>query len=620
MQIERKAVDFPTGCHRSAIRNAIRAVEGIKAGLASIYPPKPIEWLESTINLDADPSAVVQGMLKVSPWQVDPIRAQMIGGNEVTISAPEQSGKSMSWKLGAIYKARYLGGSMLTVYEEREKAFEINKKTFHPLLCCVPEFAEMDKSPKFLNKNKYNFFNGWLEFLGAGVDITSQSFKYIHADELDTWPLTTPKRRSQVANLRKRWRTFQRQNIGSYTKCSSIKGTFTDSTIWQELANSDLGIYHLKCKGCNELTINSTIHKFSKNEQLDRWTCSLEKGVLQYDLDQFDEVIEDSCKVVCPKCDHEHRQKDLLDMCSGSDQYIKQQPRIKKHRGFLIGGLACDRAMSLFTLCKAYNRLLTENDYEAKRTIVNSFFGVPLEVGFRSGEMDEILESHCLDVYPERYNRILMGADSQKSPYGWYYVIRGYDDDNNSYLLDYGFLSELKDNGNVDRLLTRKALENKLNDRYYGQKIDYCIIDAGGGGEGTDAVKDISKRKRNVFMYKGGNFKDLYTESKSQKRLLNCSAKIAAEDLLYKIYNQHDKEGGEYWYIPEFRELEEEYLEQVLNIDPDNDTSKDKKIIDNKKRWDYFDCEKMVNLLSKYKTKRVSVSYKPQSINIRRRR
>jgi len=601
---EQETIEFPSGAHRRAFDDLIRVVKGFKAGLDGVFPPGAIEWLESTIDLTSDSSTAFDGKIKISPWQIMPILSQLIGGCEVDISAPEQSGKSMSWKLGAIYKARFMGGSMLTVYEERDKAALINKRTFHPLLMCVDEYKQAnEQDKKFLVGNRYNFVNGSLEYLGAGADVTSQSFKFIHADELDTWPLTTAKRRSQVANLRKRWRTFQRQGLGSFTKCSSIKGTFTDSTMWNELKNSNMGVYHLKCLGCGKLTINSTCHELYFNEKADRWSNRYINGLLKYDLDDFGDVDAGSCRVVCPDCKHEHSQNDLADTCKGAKQYVYLQPRIKKHHGYIIGGLACDRALTLAQICKAYNELETCNDFERKRTLYNSYFGIPLEVGIRDGEMDEILESHCIDrmEYPEKFTRVLMAADSQLSPFGWYYVIRGFDKDNNNYLLDHGFICRRRRDGGVDRRETINAFGEKCRKKCNGHKIDYVLADAGGGGDATEALKELSKRNRHIFMYKGGSFRDLYTVSKTNPRLLNCSAKMAADELLYLIYHQEDKESGNYWYLPEFNSLSQYYIDQVLNVAPENNTTKDKEIINDSQRYDYFDCEKMLNILSRFK-------------------
>ena len=606
MQNESETVKYPTGCHIRAFEDAIRTIKGIKAGLDSICPPDIIDWIESTVDLSADPGSVHNGLIKVSPWQVLPIRSQLEGGVEVTISAPEQSGKSMSWKLGAIYKMRFCGGSMLTIYEERDKAKDINRESFSPLLECVPEFKELaEHNKKFLVGNKYTFYGGSLEFLGGQTDLTSKPYKYLHLDEVDTWPLTAAKRRSQVANARKRWRTFKRQNLGSLTKCSSIKGSFTDSTMWHEFSQSNMGIYHLKCKGCKKLTINSTAHEFYRHTKHDRWTHRQQIGVLKYDVDEFDDVIESTCRLVCPDCGQEHKQSDIKAMCKGKDQYIYQQPRIKKHHGYLNGGLSCERALTLAQVCKAHNELENCTDYERRRTLYNSYFGIPIETGLRSSKMDEVLRTHCIDLddYPAKFVRILIAADTQKSPFGWYYTIRGYDQNDNNYLIKADFVSVKKKNGVIDRQETRKAFEAVLDAKYSGQRIDYGLIDVGGGGEGSEMVKDICKKRYNMYMYKGTKVQELFKQNQKDRKRLDCSARLAADELLYLIYNQDDRQQN-YWYIPLLRELNIEYIDHILNVSPDNDTGKDKKLIDPSARYDYFDCEKMLNILSKFKRAR----------------
>lgn len=599
-------IDLPEGAHKRATRDVIRFLEGIKRELDNIYPPEVVEWIESTIDLSKDPSAVHDDFIKVSPWQVLPMLSQLKPGQETTISAIEQSGKSMAWKLIAIYASRFDPGSMLIVYEEKTKASDINKKTFHPLMLCVPEFAEKDKNDKkFLVGNKYQLDSGWIEFTGAGSDITSNTFKYVKADECDTWPIPTEKRFSQMENLRKRWSNWRIKGLGNFSKCSSIKGDFNSSVIWAELSKSSLGIWHLRCKGCKDLTINSTCHDFKYCDKMGRYTSRTNHDLLKYELDDFGEVDADSCRIVCPKCGEEHTENDKLAMSQDIDQYVFLRPHITDHDGYLNGSLNAERAKNLVDICKALNELKSVTDSERKRTILNSFFGVPMETIMKFGQNEDILESHCIDMseYPESFHRILMSADSQTAPFGYYYGIRGYDKAGNNWLLDRGFISIENEDSSIDRKATAKALEALIESPvlWTGKKIDFSLIDTAGGSDAAGYARKISRRKHNVYTYKGrGSQFELHEDSKNIHRLVLCNARLASDDLVDVIYNQHNRESN-YMYLPAYETLDGEYLDHILNIDPNNDTRKDKKKISPFIRHDYWDIEKMLLLLSKYK-------------------
>jgi len=273
------------------------------------------------------------------------------------------------------------------------------------------------------------------------------------------------------------------------------------------------------------------------------------------------------------------------------------------HDGFLSGGLAATRGLTLFRLCKAAKELVNVTDSERKRTILNSYFGVPTELGARNGDNEDVLEAHCIpeEDFPERYSRILMTADSQKSPFGWYYGVRGYDIHGNNWLIDKGFVSSARNDTSIDRDATEKELIAIIKGDYNGQKINFTMIDTAGGSDAAGRARAIAKKMPTVYGYKGrGSQHPLHVKSPNNRKLILVNARQASDDLADAIYNQTNRDSN-YMYLPEIEELEGEYLDHMLNIDPNNDTTKDKKLNDKFIRYDFWDIEKMLIVLSKYK-------------------
>lgn len=598
-------LEYSYGVRRRAYSQAIRWAESLRARLEAINPPDVIEWIEKNITTEKDSSSAYQGYITLSEYQKAPIRAQLVGDVDVVICWPEQFGKSFSWKCPLVYKAKYMPAPRAIVYEEKDKAAEIHAKTVEPLFLAVPYFEKMHKeNPGRWLKGRMKLSEGWIEYTGAGVDLTSNAYRDVVLDEYDTYPLTLPKKRSQLANARKRCRTFRSQyGLGCLVVCSSIKGEFEVSAeieganvspTWMEYKKTNMNQWHLLCLGCNKLTIPSTSHVFEWLPVQKRYTARY-IDCLRWEKDEKG-IIPDSVFLHCPECGHKHEQNDLKMMNASENQYIPLNKRVKKRLGFMTGGLAESRALKWAEFAQYKEEFDRSTDYEVKRTIANSFFGIPFEAGYRSTEMDEALESHCTD-YPEaeQIDYILAGFDTQSSPFGWYYTTRGYDESNNSFLLDHGFL-RVSNNGKTDYNGTVAKLEDYIRSfEYHGKNIDFSIIDQ--GGHHTRIVKQVTKSNRNVYQYKGSSISDNFKLSDNEKqiRLIHANAKRAASRLCFLIYKQNERHAN-YWNLPPYQDLRDAYINHILNIDPDS--ADENKPLEKKQRIDYFACEKMTMVLN----------------------
>lgn len=194
------------------------------------------------------------------------------------------------------------------------------------------------------------------------------------------------------------------------------------------------------------------------------------------------------------------------------------------------------------------------------------------------------LKKHCAPMpEPDTLANVFFSADTQDL--GWYYIVRGIDANSNLYRLAAGFIS------------TPQELEAAWDAEYMGILPVMGIIDEGGHGDMPKHVRELIMRKQGLYGYKGGAFGERWRHGKTPKQIL-ASAKQYQADLLYYLYSQTD-ESNNYWYLPPFETLEEEYLSHLASYQPNNRM----KHGDKYENWDtptagtpdhYFDCEKQM--------------------------
>ena len=596
MQSQQRTTENFDAVIKEARQDVERIGYAICAAIEGLNPPDIIEWAEKTLKL---PEGESQGgeYIKFEPYQILPIKAQLIPGVEVLISMIEQSGKTTCWKVVCIYKARFMPGPTLIVYESKSKAEDINEESFRPLMISEPYFAELYKEkPDLFLKDKYKLPGSWIDVQGAGSEITSKARQYIFNDEIDSQPLTPEKQKTQCDNARNRTRSFEKYLKQNIVWCGSFRRDFRTSTLWYLASDTNLAFWHLRCLKCKNLTINSTSYevKFIAGSQ-PRFVAISQK-VLKYETDEANKLIKESCRLICPECNHEHKVDDLPKMSKDIEQYIDRTGQIVKEEdikpgdklSFINGGLG-SRINNLVKLCESDLRMKQSRSLEIKRKIMNSDFGLPIDPGIVSGSKEEQLDSHCIERIRDKkkFDYVLLAMDTQTSPFGWYWVARGYNK-NGSHYITSDFLSILKEDLTVDKEKTIKAAEKLFNREFTGHKSLFVIIDQ--GGTHAKIVKDLVKGKPKIFQYKGEGGKSSkvvrFSKEKGQKRLILALEKQINADLRYHIY--HDDNTS--WFLPN-EGLHPEYKRHILNINPDTG---DQIQPDYVCRKDYFDCEKML--------------------------
>jgi hypothetical protein len=517
-------------------------------------------------------------MIRLEPYQRRPILAQYHPDvREVTIMAVEQTGKSACWRFPMVHKMVEYPGPRWIVYESDDKAADINEEQFDPLLRHAPGMDKM-LTRKTALKHRYNLPNGsTLDFSGAGADITSKPKRDGVADELDTWPLTADGIRQNLRNFKKRFRTYWRRGEGCLVKVSSPsprkKGEqidLTKSAIAEEFERSDGGYWTLRCLKCRQLTMPShAIH------------------MLQWECDDDDQIIVKTLTLDCPSCGHAHTEAAAQKMNDQGGYCTKSGSEIKgfsRHVGCQWGALAAPRVLSWLDIAGAQMAAGSTADMYAQADFDNSWRGIPFRPRRKETPGIKTVRKHCAPLPdPSVYANVFFSADTQDN--GWYWVVRAVDSKSNLYGLAHGFVR------------TPQELEAAWDAGYYGILPVMGIIDEGGHGDMPKYVRELVERKQGLYAYKGGAFGTRWRHGNEKKTIL-ASAKQYQADLLYYLYSQTDQSNN-YWFLPPADTLDDEYIEQVAALEPNNRA----KHGDQYENWGvpsssvddhYFDCEKQL--------------------------
>lgn len=506
--------------------------------------------------------------LSLSPFLRNPLNEWNFNGHirEVTIVAPEQTGKSMSWVIGLLYSYIFNPGLSLVVYPSDDLGIKINKEKLEPLMRKIPRLkAELDM-PRSQKKDCYHFSNLKSYFAGAGSRITSQSARIRIADETDDFQDHEGKITS-LHDIRKRARSFSDSMF--YKVCTP---TETSGNIWKEFLNSSQGYWHLRCQNCKQLSIRSAdVHN------------------LQWELKE-DVIDEESLRLICPDCKHEHAESQKKEM-NISGGYVHKVPAlIGTHSGYQWGALASQwQSLSWINIAKAQMNAGKSAAYIDQIYLDNSIRGLPFHKRGASDAGYHKLKSH---IYPgafpyDKFEGVFYAGDTQDDRI--YYIIAGIDKDANIYICE------------ANEEIAIESIRAKIKQKYNG-----CAFTAGIQDEGGHRHYEI----RNFVESFGGGF---YTwkgaDSRYSKRVelskdrlnhLRGNVKIFEIETLYYLHAQEKKENN-YLYFRD--DLNQDFYKHLMSVHPDNTKKNGDEFANwtkSGKRWDYFDCLKMLYALIEF--------------------
>lgn len=544
-------------------RNEKRLVEALgeltRLLLLSPVKPNPLEWIESAINLDKDATAAIAGLVKLDAWQRDIILAQFDPGvRQIIISAVEQIGKSSTWKWPQIYRMVHAPSPELVLFESEVKSEDINQRTIKPLVESLPELRAM-LTRENATKGGYLLGNGAvIDFAGAGTNnITSKPYRVAICDELDRYGSYSAAMQ-QLRDARKRLRTYRGKCL-LIVACSPLTEGGGKSPTWEQFEDTNQAYWTLRCLGCGGLTMRS---------------CDLYH--LQFDRSEEGEIIAGTLRLECPVCGHQHKETSAQE-CTDRGAYVAKSPEITDKCGFQVGSLAVPRVFAWWDIAQAQIKAGASSDLRTQEDFDNSWRGIAWRKRKANDGSIARRQIDCSGI-GDKIQHALFSADTQDACYYW--VVRGFDAKQNSYLLANG---NAKDN---------TELEIAWNTAYcHGRRCLAGIMDH--GGHRPRDVEAFVKGKSNFWAYKGdpriGVRWKLSTEC---VKLILANPKIYQRELLYSIHNK--PVAGDYdWYLPLV--LDDEYLDHIRAIRPPK-LLKDRGDYD---RWvttgddHYFDAEKM---------------------------
>ncbi len=542
---------------------ASRATRRCLALLDPVIPAPPVEWIEAHVNMGLDSTSASAMMAKVKPYQREPILAQFSPTcREVTIMAPEQTGKSWCWRMPMLYKMVFIPGPRWIIYESDDKAEDINAEQLHPLMEGIPELARQLTLPGTRNKRRYKFRRTVVEFSGAGAAITSKPKRDGVADELDTWPLSRDGIEDNLRNFRKRFRTWWRRGEGCLVKVSSPLGE--DSIIADEFDRSSGEHWYLRCDGCGAATIRSDNIR-----------------AMQWEADG--EIVKPETIVLdCPACGHSHGE-DRAGAMTAAGEYIAERPENKHHRGFHWGALAAPDAVRWIDIAQAQMDAGKTAGEGAQRYLDNSIRGVRFKPRRVSRESEDKIRARSTpkESWPDMAN-IFFSADTQDN--GWYWIARGIDAAENTYLAGWGFAR------------TPDELAHAWDAEYCGLLCEAGIIDQ--GGHRVREVAEFVAERPGLLMYKGNSRIGVdWRLAAEEPRLILANPYRYQAELLYLIYTAPRNMSAGLWFLPDG--VDDDYVQQIAAMRPDNK----KRHGDRYENWQaagadhFFDCEKMYRVL-----------------------
>lgn len=538
--------------------------------LLPIVKVDPVKWCLDNIDFTDDKGAEKKKLdLEFSPFLKEPIESWDFDGikREVTIVAPEQTGKTLCWIVGLLWSFIFKPCISMVIYKSDEKAEEINSDKLKPLMRRIKIFEEELSLPRSNKKDHYNFSTLKSYFSGSGTRITSSSSKVRIADELDDW-IEHEGQAYHLDDMRKRGRSFDEGIL--YKVCTPKQGgALNVSKIWEEFLAGSQGYYYLRCVKCNQLTMRS---------------CDTHN--LQF-ASEGRKVVPGSCILVCPACGYkasEDKKKRMIQLGG----YIHNFPE-RKHllSSFQWGCLASQfKDFEWEKIANAQLEAGASGSLEKQVFFDNSFRGLPFHARKRDGTTEKKLKSRCRPapaVADISYRMI--GIDTQG--YSFWWRVRVWDKKANSYGVASGEVASLEE------------LQKLWNTDWLGGKCIAGIIDVG-GHRGKEVSDWINKPEQSgIFMYKGRGQLAMqrWEMSQEQKRLLLVNPNIYKSELIFTMYDMEFGERGGWYLEPE---PDEEYMTQMMDYKPNNKKHHGNLPVN----WEstgnehLFDCEKMLNVMN----------------------
>ena len=548
-----------------------------------------IPWLASHVDMTYDKTAAASGAYTPYPYQVEPLEAQEDSRvHRITLMMGQRLGKSTIWRMGLLKRVADGNCSAVILYPSLELGLKQNNDSVKPLLTMLPEVKKDFSVRGNCKIDSYHSpsTSSVVYFMGAGAPLLSITAGYLIADEVDFIELPSSgeeeKNTSQLKNLWLRGQTFPDRLMICVSSPTTRGGA-----IFKEWGKGSRGVWHLRCVKCGALIPGNRLA--FRVDGCDRYAG------LQWDKNESGQVMADSIRYICPHCRYEHSESEAPEL-AGRGQYVHEVEGNASHRSYQAGALANPRLWSWLEIAQHQEDAV---DADGKKYLHNSVLGMPyshVKEGDPAVSIEEANKSRQVD-YPadlgERLAIVCAGVDQQKSELAGrkYYVsvVRGWDDEGNSWLLSHGI------DENLD------ALHQRISATYYGHTVRLALIDQGGFSNAEDLDPFVSTHPT-AYYYKGAPAKEIaglfdYCASRTQKKLFLVNALAYQVKLLDLLYSPRRLRGYA-WHLPP--SVQPDYMAQLCAVKPNTRMQKDSNGLEYAKwaafggaRRDYFDAEKM---------------------------
>lgn len=547
---------------------SIQAVNRILNNCLSAIRPvaycNPVEWACNNIKFDKVIGSEQQCFsVDYAPYLRDPLMSCEYSGyrRQITIVAPEQTGKTIFWISAFLYLQRFKPTMSMILYPSEPKAEEMNKQKVLPVMERIDFYKKEMAVPYSIRNDRYSFSDSITMFQGTGRPVTSISAQLVICDEVDDF-VSSDGVENPLMGAKKRQRSFSESLL--ILVCTP-RGQH--SPIYTEFKLSSMGFWHLRCLGCGELTMASKdIHN------------------LQFDLDASENIVNESLTLVCPRCKHQHKESDKYAM-NAQGGYIHERPDlIKTNPGYQWGALAS--YADALSWREIANRQLVagkSGTYKDQLYFDNSIRGIPFHVREKTDKLSNELDKRIVPIAeyikPDALLCRFVSIDTQDNHF-WAAVF-GMDRFQNLWLLYF------------DKLMEVDKITSLLGMQFLGGYPIGGVIDT--GGQRTKEVYPVMAVNRGLIGYKGNSrigCKYKLSDTEKSDRLFVANPYVYQEEALYLLYASTAQNGN--FYMPST--VSKEFKDQLLDMQPNNNV----RYGDQYRNWESktkndhgFDCLKM---------------------------
>ena len=519
-----------------------------------------IQFVEQDVDLSNDISANYDKInLDMFPYMVQPLCNATIEKDkrkQIVVVWGDQMGKTTLEYLSILYNCCYNSLQAIILYPSLELAVEMNQIKFLPLFKNIPQFAQDLKNPFAIRGDRLKLSNAVIWFDGAGKKIVGKSSKLVLGDECSLWG--TPNNINNIEQLKKRTRTY---NECLQIFCSTPR--YQEDAFWGQFLQSSQGYYTLCCKGCGQLSMRS---------------CDIHN--LQFESEYNEElklyqVVQGSCRLICPKCNHEHTDEDRQFMVKNGG-YVHRYPNNTNIYGYQAGVLASLLNVHSFdAIATAQLNAGRGASLEQYLSLDNSIKALPLQPHNSNKQQQTSLQQHFYqNIDKDKIEAIVVSSDTQDT--FSVYAVTALTTDNNYYVLECGRCRYLFLDDEERKIINAENKRNNkqpqitlldiLNRQYYGIKPLCLLIDS--GGHRTDEVNNFAKMQKNILLYKGTSLKfETWKISQNYNKLFLVDFKKSLSQFIFMLHFNKNKNAN-YLYLP--KNITEKDMQQILSFKPDN--------------------------------------------------